>query len=83
MFVLEMATKFRKKVQVEMYAPARVCPECKHLSGVFVRPTNQCATCWSHAAVSKITNGNGYSNGNGQSNGNGRSHGNGKHNSAG
>jgi len=72
MFVLEMANKFRKKVQVEMYEPARVCPECKHLSGVFVRPTNQCATCWSQAAVTKITSFNG--NGNGNSNGNGKHH---------
>ena len=59
MFVLEMATKFRKRVQVEMFAPAKKCPECKHMSGVFVRPTNKCAPCWSYDALSKITIGNG------------------------
>jgi hypothetical protein len=59
MFVMEMANKFKKRVQVELYAPARECPACKHLSGVFVRPTNHCAPCWSYQALSKITNGNG------------------------
>jgi hypothetical protein len=59
MFVMEMAEKFHKKVQVELFVPARMCPQCKHKSDVFVRPTNQCAPCWSYAAMSKITNGNG------------------------
>jgi hypothetical protein len=67
MFVMEMADKFHKKVQVELYVPARQCPECKHMSGVFVLPTNRCAPCWSYAAMSKITNGNGNGNGNSRS----------------
>jgi hypothetical protein len=69
MIVVEMANKFHKKVQVELYAPARLCPVCKHKSGVFVRPTNQCAPCWSYRAISKITNGNGHGNGNGNGHG--------------
>jgi hypothetical protein len=33
------------------------------LSGVFVRPTNKCAPCWSYDALSKIATGNGNGNG--------------------
>ncbi len=53
--VLEMAVKFKKRVQIELFAPARQCPQCKRLSEVFVHPTRLCAPCWSYFILSKLT----------------------------
>jgi hypothetical protein len=53
LFVVEMARVFKKRVQVELFAPPRQCSHCKRGSKVFVRPMNVCASCWSYDTLSK------------------------------
>jgi len=52
--VLDMASRFKKRVLVELFSPPRQCPQCKRFSEVFVRPTRLCAPCWSYSVLSKL-----------------------------
>ncbi|MGB2776441.1 MAG: hypothetical protein WBC25_04990 [Candidatus Acidiferrum sp.] len=53
-FVLETADQFKKRIQVELFAPPRQCAHCKQSCEVFVRPGNLCAPCWSYNTLSKL-----------------------------
>jgi hypothetical protein len=53
-FVLGTAEQFKKRIQVELFAPPRQCAQCKQSCEVFVRPGNQCAACWSYNILSRL-----------------------------